>query len=241
MREENKNGKETIIQLDNVKKMYEAGEVGFWALKGINLAIQKGELTAIIGKSGSGKSTLLNMLGGIDTPTEGNILIRNNVINQMRTPELTRFRGENIGFVFQFFQLMPTLTVLENILMPMDFVKKIPKSKRKERANELLEKMKMSDHRNKLPTSLSGGEQQRVAIARALANDLDIIFADEPTGNLDSRTSEEIFGVLKSLVAENKNVIMVTHNNELANRCDCVIQIADGQILSQEVLYENQL
>jgi len=226
-----------VIQLKNVKKMYQTGEKEFWALKGIDLEIEKAKLTAIIGKSGSGKSTLLNMLRGIDQPTQGQIIINGNIINQLKLAQLTQFRGENIGFVFQFFQLMPTLTVLENIIMPMDFVKKIPKAKRKERAIELLEKVGMFDHKNKYPSALSGGEQQRVAIARALANDPDLIFADEPTGNLDTNTSEAVFALLKQLVAENKNIIMVTHNNELANRCDQVIQIADGQLVCQEESY----
>lgn len=149
----------------------------------------------------------------------------------MKENQLSRFRGENIGFVFQFFQLMPTLTVLENVLMPMDFSNKIMTSKRRERGKMLLNKVNLLSHADKYPSSLSGGEQQRVAIARALANDPDIIFADEPTGNLDTNTAEEIFNLLKSITEEGKNVIMVTHNKELADRCQRTIEISDGQIV----------
>lgn len=223
--------KETVIKLENVKKMYAIGEKGFWALKGLDLKIEKGEFIAIVGKSGSGKSTLLNLLGGIDSPTEGRIIVNGKEINGMGENQLSRFRGENIGFVFQFYQLMPTLTVLENVVMPMDFSKRIPASKRKERAKSLLARVGMGCHIDKFPSALSGGEQQRVAIARALANDPDIIFADEPTGNLDSNTSEDIFTLLKALTADGKNVIMVTHNNELAERCGRTIKISDGQII----------
>lgn len=230
---------ETVIKLEHVKKMYTLGEKGFWALKGIDLEIAKGEFTAVVGKSGSGKSTLLNLLGGIDSPTEGRIIVNGNVINGLKENQLSRFRGENIGFVFQFFQLMPTLTALENVLMPMDFLKKIPASKRRERASLLLKKVGMEGHANKFPSSLSGGEQQRIAIARALANNPDIIFADEPTGNLDSNTSEEIFQLLKSLTDEGKNVIMVTHNNELAKRCKRTITISDGEI-TEDLLQEQE-
>ncbi len=229
------NNSKALIKLRNVKKAYSVGETNFLALKGIDLDIDKGELLAIVGKSGSGKSTLLNLLGGIDTPTEGSIIINGNELNGMKENELSHFRSENIGFIFQFFQLMPTLTVLENILMPMDFSNKVPSSKRRERAEMLLNKVNIIRHADKFPSSLSGGEQQRVAIARALANDPDIIFADEPTGNLDSNTTEEIFALLKSIIEEGKNVIMVTHNNELAERCKRTVTISDGHIV-QDIL-----
>jgi len=230
---------DTIIGLENVKKMYKTGNVEFWALKGLTLTIGKGEMIAIVGKSGSGKSTLLNLLGGIDTATEGEIVIKGTSIRTLSENRLTRFRGENMGFVFQFFQLMPTLTVLENVLMPMDFSKRIPSSKKKERARMLLAKVGMGEHAYKFPSALSGGEQQRVAIARALANDPDIIFADEPTGNLDSHTADDIFTMLQSLAGEGKCVIMVTHNSELAARCPRIIQIRDGEII-EDVLRHSE-
>lgn len=223
--------KQAVLVLEKVKKVYHTGEKDYMALKGIELKIVKGEFVSFVGKSGSGKSTLLNLLGGIDKPTEGRILINNEDINSFSESKLSRFRGKNIGFVFQFFQLMPTLTVLENVIMPMDFLKKIPSSQRKERAERLLEKVGILEQAKKFPSALSGGQQQRVAIARALANDPEIILADEPTGNLDSQTAEEVFSLLNTLAREGKNVIMVTHNEEIAERCSRVIRIRDGLIV----------
>lgn len=218
--------------------MYNLGEKGFWALRGVSLSLKKGELTAVVGRSGSGKSTLLNILGGIDTPTEGRVIMAGKSVNTMNENRLSRWRGECIGFVFQFFQLMPTLTVLENVIMPMDLIGKIPASKRKQRADILLSKVGLEGHRDKFPSSLSGGEQQRVAIARALSNDPEIILADEPTGNLDSRTTEDIFNLLRGLTKEGKSVVMVTHNEELSARCQRVIHIQDGLIVGD--LYKDQ-
>jgi putative ABC transport system ATP-binding protein len=220
-----------VLDIKNVKKLYEIGEKGFLALKGVNLTINEGEFLAIVGKSGSGKSTLLNLLGGIDKPTEGNINIKGKEIGSMGENQLSRFRGDNIGFVFQFFQLMPTLTVLENVMMPMDFSRKIPAAKRRERAEMLLSKVGVLNQSSKFPSALSGGEQQRVAIARALSNDPDIILADEPTGNLDTQTAEDVFRLLKDLTNDGKNVIMVTHNRELAEKCRRMICISDGLIV----------
>lgn len=222
---------ERVLELSNVSKIYTQGEKNCLALQDVNLEVGKGEYVAIVGKSGSGKSTLLNLLGGIDKPTGGSIRINGKEITGMSEKQLSRFRGENIGFVFQFFQLMPTLTVLENVMMPMDFSGRIPSAQRKERAAALLRRVDMESHSHKFPSALSGGEQQRVAIARALANDPDIVFADEPTGNLDSKTSNDIFDLLRSLTSEGKNVIMVTHNADLAARCGRTIRIHDGKIL----------
>jgi len=227
--------KNCVIEIRNVSKKYTLGEKSFLALDQVDLTVGKGEFIAIVGKSGSGKSTLLNLLGGIDSPTDGSVLINGEDIGTMSEKKLSRFRGENIGFVFQFFQLMPTLTVMENVIMPMDFSRRIPSAEKKARAKSLLAKVGMASHADKFPSALSGGEQQRVAIARALANDPDIVFADEPTGNLDSKTSDDIFALLKSLTDEGKNVIMVTHNNELAERCGRTIQIQDGIILRDRV------
>jgi putative ABC transport system ATP-binding protein len=223
---------ETVYSIANVKKQYEMLGSGYWALRGINLHISRGEFVAIVGKSGSGKSTLLNMLGGIDKQTEGSITVNGHAIDNMSENRLSRFRGQNIGFIFQFFQLMPTLTCLENVLLPMDFLKRIPAAVRRQRAKDLLKKMGILEHASKFPSALSGGEQQRVAIARALANDPAIILADEPTGNLDSQTSEDIFRMLRALADEGKNVVMVTHNEELAARCDRIVRIRDGLIVS---------
>lgn len=222
---------EVVVKVEGVKKFYEIGENGFMALKGVDMNIEKGEFIAIVGKSGSGKSTLLNLLGGIDQPSEGSIVINDSEISNLRENQLSRFRGEHIGFVFQFFQLMPTLTALENVIMPMDFSKKIPASKRKERAEMLLSKVGVLEQAHKYPSTLSGGEQQRVAIARALANDPEIVLADEPTGNLDSKTTDDVFNLLEALTIEGKNVIMVTHNDELAQKCKRIIRICDGMII----------
>jgi putative ABC transport system ATP-binding protein len=223
---------ETVYSIANIKKQYEMLGSGYWALRGINLQISRGEFVAIVGKSGSGKSTLLNMLGGIDKQTEGSVTVNGQAIDNMSENRLSRFRGQNIGFIFQFFQLMPTLTCLENVLLPMDFMKKIPAGVRRQRAKDLLQKVGVLEHACKFPSALSGGEQQRVAIARALANDPAIILADEPTGNLDSQTSEDIFRMLRALADEGKNVVMVTHNEELAARCDRIVRIRDGLIVS---------
>lgn len=223
-----------IIGLTQAEKGYEGGGQTFWALKGVDLNIERGQLAAVVGKSGSGKSTLLNLLGGIDTPTRGSVRVNGEELGGLSESRLTRFRGENIGFVFQFFQLMPTLTVLENVRMPMDFLNRIPAAQRTARGIDLLARVGMDIHRDKYPSALSGGEQQRVAIARALANDPPIILADEPTGNLDSGTAEDVFQVLKALAAEGKTVIMVTHDDDLAKRCGRVIRISDGLVISDE-------
>jgi putative ABC transport system ATP-binding protein len=235
-----KQNEEKIIAVREVRRKYELGEKGFWALKGVNLNIMQGEFIAIVGKSGSGKSTLLNLIGGLDRPTEGKISFDGKELNSFSENKLSRLRGENIGFIFQFFQLMPTLTVLENIMMPMEFSKNIPSSKRKVRAEQLLLEVGILDQADKFPSALSGGEQQRVGIARAMANDPKIILADEPTGNLDTQTTEEIFRLLETLVSEGKCVIMVTHNEDLAKRCDRLIRIQDGMIIEDALSDRNR-
>lgn len=219
-----------MITLRDVKKKYSSGNTDFYALKGVSLEIGNAELVAIVGKSGSGKSTLLNILGGIDTPSEGEVTVAGEAVSAYGESRVTAFRGRHIGFVFQFFQLMPTLTALENVIMPMDFGTAIPRRDRKHRAKMLLEQVGMERHADKFPALMSGGEQQRVAIARALANNPGVIFADEPTGNLDSGTSEDIFRLITTLNAQGKTVVMVTHNSELAARCQRVITISDGMI-----------
>lgn len=221
-----------VIRVTNAGKTYGSGELGFEALKGVTADFSEGEFVAIAGKSGSRKSTLLHLIGGIDTPTKGSVVVAGNDLSHMDENHLSGFRRDNVGFVFQFFQLMPTLTVLENVVLPMDFSRRLSPSARRERALELLGKVGMYSHAGKFPASLSGGEQQRVAIARALANDPAILLADEPTGNLDSRTAEDVFLLLESLAAEGKLIVMVTHNEELAGRSSRRINIHDGRIVS---------
>lgn len=221
-----------MICATSLGKIYRTGEVGYEALKSVTVDIDEGEFVSIVGKSGSGKSTLLHLLGGIDTATSGGITVAGNDLHRMDENRLSRFRRDNIGFVFQFFQLMPTLTVLENVILPMDFSRRMTPAKRRERALAMLDKVGMSSHKDKFPAALSGGEQQRVAIARALSNDPAIILADEPTGNLDSRTAEDVFLLLSSLAEEGKSIVMVTHNEELANRTTRRIYLQDGRIVS---------
>ena len=196
----------------------------------MDLKIVEGELTAIVGPSGSGKSTILNMITGIDRPTNGTVLIDGQRIDNMKEDKLARFRGENIGIIFQFFQLFPTLTALENAMIPMDFAKKGSLEERRAIAKRNLELVGLGDKLNNLPSELSGGEQQRVAIARALANDPKIIIGDEPTGNLDSKTEAIMFELLKKLNEQGTTIIYVTHSKELAAKATRKIIILDGQI-----------
>ncbi len=223
-----------MITLKGVTKVFQTKERSFTALNNINLTIEKGEYVAIVGKSGSGKSTLLNMITGIDHPSEGIIRLNNTDIGQMNESELAAWRGRNIGIVFQFFQLIPTLTILENILLAMELVNTIPKAERMNRANDLLQSVSIPEQANKMPASLSGGEQQRAAIARSLANDPAILVADEPTGNLDSKTAESIHSIFRSLAKAGKTVLVVTHEKDSTSRYDRTITLLDGEIVSQE-------
>jgi putative ABC transport system ATP-binding protein len=220
----------SLIDIRNVTKVYEGGGGSFTALRGITLEINEGEFVAVAGKSGSGKSTLLNMITGIDRPTSGEVNINGTPIHLLSEGKLAIWRGNNLGIVFQFFQLLPTLTVLENIMIPMDFCHKYSLKVRKERAMHLLEEVDLMEQANKLPSTLSGGQQQRVAIARALANDPPILVADEPTGNLDSKTAEGIFRLFHRLVDQGKTILMVTHDLELAKQLSRMIIISDGSI-----------
>jgi putative ABC transport system ATP-binding protein len=185
----------------------------------------------VVGKSGSGKSTLINMITGIDRPNAGEVLVGDTAVHQLNEGQMAEWRGRNVGVVFQFFQLLPTLTVIENIMLPMDFCNMYAMSQREARAMHLLEQVDMADHAYKLPTAISGGQQQRVAIARALANDPPIVVADEPTGNLDSVTAESIFKLFKSLVDNGKTILMVTHDMDLARRVSRTVMLADGEIV----------
>lgn len=225
----------SIVELRNVNKSYKTAVGDYPALKNINLQINAGEFVSIIGKSGSGKSTLLNMITGIDHPTNGEVFINGTAVHSMGEDKMARWRGNNLGIVFQFFQLLPVISVIENIMLPMDFCRKYPINERRDRAMELLKLVEVEEHAHKLPTALSGGQQQRVAIARALANDPPLIIADEPTGNLDSRTAESIFALFNDLVTGGKTIIIVTHDSGLAKRTPRTTLIADGEIVNEYV------
>jgi ABC-type lipoprotein export system ATPase subunit len=224
-----------IIELRSVQKTFKSAAGDFTALKGIDLTINAGEFVAIIGKSGSGKSTLLNMITGIDRPTVGEVLVNGSAIHELNENQLAGWRGENLGIIFQFFQLLPSLSLLQNVILPMDLLGKHKPRERRERAEHLLEIVGLIDQKHKLPSMVSGGQQQRAAMARALANDPPVLIADEPTGNLDSKTAETIFGLFNDLVAQGKTVIIVTHDSSLAKRTQRTALIADGEIVNEYV------
>ncbi|MFK7920699.1 MAG: ABC transporter ATP-binding protein [Bacteroidia bacterium] len=222
-----------MIHLSKLSKNYPlSGGQSFLALDQLDLRIEQGQSVAIVGKSGSGKSTLLNLLSGIDRPSSGAIHIDNQSINELPEKQMAKWRGQRIGIIFQFFQLISTLTTLENLLLAMDFVNKIPKGEREKRALDLLTQVDIEEQAAKFPQALSGGQQQRVAIARAMANDPDIILADEPTGNLDSQTTAEIMQLFARLRELGKTVIMVTHDVEAAQNAERIIRLKDGRIES---------
>lgn len=220
------------VEISGVRKTYssEAGE--FEALKGIDLTVQRGEFVAVVGKSGSGKSTLINMVTGIDRPTDGEVWVAGTPVHQLSENQIAVWRGRTVGVVFQFFQLLPTLTVLENVMLPMDFCQVHPAAERAARASDLLALVGVAEQANKLPSALSGGQQQRVAIARSLANDPPLLVADEPTGNLDHRTADAVIALFGELTAAGKTVVMVTHDDELARRGSRIVTVAEGQIES---------
>ena len=222
-----------LIEIKNLRKVYQTPAGDFTAVNGINVEVQRGEFVAIIGKSGSGKSTFINMITGIDRPTSGEIVINGAPVHSFTEAQMAAWRGRNLGIVFQFFQLFPTLTILENIILPMELNNLYSKSERKERAMHLLEKVEMTEQAHKLPSAISGGQQQRVAIARALANNPPLLVADEPTGNLDSRTAEKIFSLFEDLVASGVTILMVTHDSDLARRVNRTILISDGEVVNE--------
>ena len=224
-----------IIDLREVNKYYKTAIGDYHALEGVDLQINAGEFVSIIGKSGSGKTTLLNMITGIDRPTTGEVWVNGTGAHKLNENQMARWRVKNLGIVFQFFQLLPMISVIENIMLPMDFCRTYPIHERRERAMELLELVELADHAHKLPTALSGGQQQRVAIARALANDPPVVIADEPTGNLDSKTAESVFTLFNDLVAKGKTIIIVTHDSGLAKRTHRTALIADGEIVNEYV------
>lgn len=220
-----------LITVRNVVKKYMTDSGEFTALHGVDMRVAAGEFVAVIGKSGSGKSTLSNMVTGIDRPTSGEVFVGRTAVHTLNEGEMARWRGRNIGVIFQFFQLLPMLTVAQNVMLPMDFCRTYPKRERLGRAQHLLGLVGLADKADKFPTALSGGQQQRVAIARALANDPPILVGDEPTGSLDSKTADSIFQLFEELVyKEQKTILMVTHDTDLANRVSKVIAVSDGRI-----------
>lgn len=225
-----KYGNDHLIELRQVTKAYQTAAGDFIALKNVDLKVDPGEFIAVVGKSGSGKSTLINMITGIDRPSSGEVLVGDAAVHRLNEGQIAVWRGRQVGVVFQFFQLLPTLTNIENVMLPMDFCNVYRMREREERAMHLLEQVGLARHAFKLPSAISGGEQQRVAIARALANDPPIIAADEPTGNLDSVTSEAIFNLFEELVKKGKTFLMVTHDMDLARRATRTILLVDGQI-----------
>jgi len=225
-----------MIQFRNVNKIYRTGANDYPVLKNVSFGIEKGEYVIITGKSGSGKSTLLNILTGVDNASSGDVMVNGTNILRFDEAQMTRWRGENVGIVFQFFQLIPTLSVLENILLPMDLMNRIPQGKRMERAKELLAMVGLSGHDGKMPSALSGGEQQRVAIARAIANNVELIVADEPTGNLDTKNAEMIFDILSELNKSGKTIVMVTHEKDTMKGASRKIIVKDGEVLEDYLL-----
>jgi ABC-type lipoprotein export system ATPase subunit len=224
-----------IVDLRSVDKYYQSAAGDYHALKTVDLQINPGEFVSIIGKSGSGKSTLLNMITGIDRPTTGEVFVNGTAIHTMSENELAGWRGENLGIIFQFFQLLPALNLKQNVILPMDLAGKYRPRQRSERAEHLLEMVGLRDQMHKLPSMVSGGQQQRAAMARALANDPPVLIADEPTGNLDSKTAATVFTLFNQLVAEGKTVIIVTHDSSLAKNAHRTALIADGEIVNEYV------
>jgi putative ABC transport system ATP-binding protein len=221
---------ETLIDLRDVVKTYETGAGGVTVLKDIDLRVREGEFVGVVGPSGSGKSTLLNMITGIDRPTSGEVYVGGQAVHKLSENQLARWRGKTVGVIFQFFQLLPTLTIIENVMLPMDFCGVYKRWERKKKAMELLELVGIAQHANKLPSALSGGEQQRAAIARALANNPPMIVGDEPTGNLDTQTASEMFALFDRLVEQGKTLLIVTHDRELSKQMGRVIHLLDGRI-----------
>ena len=222
--------KKPLMVLKDLVKRYDTSSGSFSVLKGINLEVQQGEFVAVVGKSGSGKSTLLNLVAGIDFATSGEVWIGASPVHRMNESQLATWRGKNMGVVFQFFQLLPTLTVAENVMLAMDFCDTWPARERRPRTLAVLERLGILDQADKLPSALSGGQQQRAAIARALANDPPILVADEPTGNLDTETTIGIMQLFAALVAEGKTVLMVTHERDFSSYFTRTITLVDGAV-----------
>jgi putative ABC transport system ATP-binding protein len=232
---------ESLIELHQVSKVYQTPSGSFTALRDISLHVQKNEFVAVVGKSGSGKSTLINLITGIDRPSTGEVAVAGTPIHALSENQLARWRGRNVGIIFQFFQLLPTLTVLENIMLPMDLCNTYAVSSRRDRAMTLLERVGITEQADKLPAALSGGQQQRAAIARALANDPPLIVADEPTGNLDSRTADAVFDLFTDLVVQGKTVVLVTHERDVRRYISRQVLLSDGRIADGSQAETDQL
>ena len=230
----NGNGNEkALIELRDIVKSFPVGDDEITVLHGISLNIQQGEFVSIVGPSGNGKSTLLNMVTGIDRPSSGEVIVSGSPIHKMSENQLAKWRGQEVGIIFQFFQMLPSLSLLQNVVLPMEFANKFNRSERRERAMNLLELVGLADQANKLPSMVSGGQQQRAAIARALATDPALLIADEPTGNLDAKTAGQVFDLFVHLIEEQgKTMLMVTHDKELANQIPRKIEIVNGVIAS---------
>jgi len=228
------NGKDNVVQVLDLTKSFAVGGGQTTVLKGISFGISQGEFVSIVGPSGNGKSTLLNMITGIDRPTTGQVIVTGREVHRMSENQLAAWRGQHVGIVFQFFQMLPALSLMQNVILPMDLANKYSSRERHQRAMHLLELVGLEDQANKLPGMVSGGQQQRAAIARALANDPELIVADEPTGNLDSRNSADVFDLFGRLVEQGKTLLMVTHDKELARRVPRIVEIIDGRITRDE-------
>lgn len=224
------------ILIAHVYKSYAVGASQQMVLQGLSLTIQPGEFVAIVGPSGNGKSTLLNLMTGIDRPTRGEVFVNGDALHRMSEEQLSAWRGVHVGIVFQFFQLLPSLSLLQNVILPMDFAGRIPKRERSDLALALLDSVGLADQANQLPSRVSGGQQQRAAIARALANDPPLIVADEPTGNLDAATAADVFEIFAGLTARGKTLVMVTHNDALAAEASRRVEIRCGQIFHDSAL-----
>ena len=227
------NGNNPLIDMRQVVKKYNGVAGTVVALRGIDLRIYPGEFVAVMGKSGSGKTTLVNMMTWLDRLTSGEIWIDGTPIHQLKPEQAAKWRGRNVGVVFQSFELMPTLSVLQNVTLPMDFASRYSLRKQRQRAIQLLEQMEIAEHAHKLPSAVSGGQQQRVAIARAIANDPQILVADEPTGSLDSVTSDAVIDVFEDLATQGKTIFLVTHDEDVAKRATRIITLADGKIIAE--------
>lgn len=227
------NDPDLLIEARDLRKAYHTPAGDFYALKGVDLGIRRGEFVAVSGKSGAGKSTLINMLAGIDPPTAGSVRVGSRLLQAMGEDERAAWRGQNVGVIFQFFQLLPMLTCVQNVMLPMDFAGLFNNvQEQRERAMYLLEQVDIAEHADKLPSAVSGGQRQRVAIARALANDPIFLAADEPTGNLDSKTAASVFAVFEGLADAGKTILMVTHDRELAARAERIVRLSDGELVA---------